>query len=766
MPVSSSNNRSALYRDGGALGILLCALLLLYFPVVFGSKVMFSTDTLYFNFPMYHYLHQAYHDGFIPFWNPNQFAGLPFMAVLQTAVFYPPSLIFFLDDFTLAFNLNLVFHHGVLVAGTYILTRFWGFSPVAALCSSLTALLGGFFLSISTFSNHFHSAAWFPLFFFCFEKFLRYKSTRYFLLSIGTCSLQTLAGSPEYSILSTLLIFSHTLVIRRETSRVLENVFLLGLVVLGALAITAFQLLPTWLFARESIRDFGMEYVHHARWSMDPSALMHLLFATPATQPQLLPSQGSPGYLNSIYMGIVPASCLAGALCLLKFDRLIRFWWIAFWVGIFFALGKFNPLYPFFFDWTPLLHKFRYPEKFFFISAFSLTALAGAGVDFLLKAGTAEPARFKKFLWILLTLLAVGGVLYGVYPETKSIYPLLLLALFSLSGGLLLWKRIAPPVFGGIALLIILIDLMTHNQSLMSFADRKYFDEAPPVVAVLAQDQDKMNFRIFSQFNLFKSPQHPSSLSQFTVTLLDYQDMKNLLDKSIGTIYGLQTVAGNLGAETKDQGIYNHIFVRAALQKQLRILERFNVKQVITADQWQTAPDGSLVHPTALVSEIDALPRAFLVPAAQVGDRRLIPETYFSSEFNPRERVLISKSLTTETTPDFQGEVLRIKYLPNRVEIQTRQNGSGFLILLDAYYPGWKAAVDGKEVAVLRGNHFFRTLPMSEGNHRVVFYYEQEGFGTGLIITGITLLLLISGCVWNRFAAHKKKRPSRGNAFF
>ena len=730
---------------------------------MFVGKVVFSTDTLYFNFPMYHYLHQAYHEGFVPFWNPNQFAGLPFMAALQTSVFYPPSLIFFLDDFTLAFNLNLVIHHGVLVAGTYVLTRFWGFSRVAALCSGLTALLGGFFLSISTFSNHFHSTVWFPWFFFCFEKFLRDKSARYFLLSIGACALQTLAGSPEYSILSALLIFSHALLNRRETSRAWENGLLFGLVVLGTFAITAFQLLPTWLFARETIREFGMEYVHHARWSMDPSALMHLLFAAPAAQPQLLQNQGSPGFLNSIYMGIVPVSCLVGALWLLKSDRLIRFWWIAFWVGIFFALGKFNPLYPFFFDWAPLLYKFRYPEKFFFISAFSLTVLTGAGVDFLLKTRVTESGRFKKFLVALLAFLVVGGVLYGIHPETKSLYPLLLLALFSLSSGLLLWKRIAPPVFGGIALFIILIDLMTHNQSLMSFAGRKYFDEAPPVVAALTQD--KKNFRIFSQSNLLKTPQHPSSSSQLTVTLLDYQDIKNLLDKSIGTIYGLQTVAGNLGTETQDQGIYNHIFARAPLQKKLRILERFNVTQVITADHWQTAPDGSRVHPKAQISRLDALPRAFLVPAAQVMDRRVIPETYFSPDFNPAQQVLISDPVEWDGSPEFQGEVTHLFYKPNRVEIQTRQKGSGFLVLLDTYYPGWKAMVDGREVRVLRGNHFFRTLPLSEGSHQVIFYYEQEGFGTGLIVSGITLILLMGGCLGKRILDNKKRRSRTGTPF-
>ena len=461
-------------------------------------------------------------------------------------------------------------------------------------------------------------------------------------------------------------------------------------------------------------------------------------------------------------MGIVPVSFLAGALLLLKTDRWLRFWWIAFWVGIFFALGKFNPLYPFFFDWVPLLDKFRYPEKFFFISAFSLTVLTGLGVDFFLRKVTSEPDCAKKFLWVLLTFLAVASVLHGIHPETKSIYPLLLLALFSLSSGLLLWNRMTPPMFSGIVLFIILVDLMTHNQNLMNFASRKYFEEVPPVVA---QIQDKKNFRVFSQYDLLKNPQKPSSPSQSTLTLLDYEDIKNLLDKSVGTIYGLQTVAGNMGAETKDQGIYNYIFSRAMLQKKLRILERFNTQQVLTADHWQTAPDGNRVHPKTRVSKLDALPRAFLVPTAQVMDPRHIPETFFSSKFNPRERVLISESLTTETASDFQGEVQRIKYHPNRVEIETRQNGSGFLVLLDAYYPGWKVNVDGQEVTVLRGNHFFRTLPLSKGSHQVIFYFEQGGFRTGLIISGITLVFLIGGCVWYRFSTHKKKAPLAGAPF-
>ncbi|NIY16440.1 MAG: YfhO family protein, partial [Nitrospinaceae bacterium] len=63
--------------------------------------------------------------------------------------------------------------------------------------------------------------------------------------------------------------------------------------------------------------------------------------------------------------------------------------------------------------------------------------------------------------------------------------------------------------------------------------------------------------------------------------------------------------------------------------------------------------------------------------------------------------------------------------------------------LLDGFYPGWRATVDGKAVDILRGNHFFRTVALSGGEHRVVFDYVQKGFRTGAQISLGTLILLV-----------------------
>jgi uncharacterized membrane protein YfhO len=85
-----------------------------------------------------------------------------------------------------------------------------------------------------------------------------------------------------------------------------------------------------------------------------------------------------------------------------------------------------------------------------------------------------------------------------------------------------------------------------------------------------------------------------------------------------------------------------------------------------------------------------------------------------------------------------------VRYEHQAVTIQASLNDSGILVLADAYYPGWKAYVDGKEVSIMRANHFFRALVLSEGNHLVEFKYDPLSFKIGLIISLATIVTLAS----------------------
>ncbi|MHC5543336.1 hypothetical protein ACYOEI_34365, partial [Singulisphaera rosea] len=77
---------------------------------------------------------------------------------------------------------------------------------------------------------------------------------------------------------------------------------------------------------------------------------------------------------------------------------------------------------------------------------------------------------------------------------------------------------------------------------------------------------------------------------------------------------------------------------------------------------------------------------------------------------------------------------------PDRVVVKVRTQAPGLLVVADTWLPGWTARVDGRAVAILRGNHAQRVIPLpSPGAHEIVMRYEAPGFGRGLAITSFTL---------------------------
>ncbi len=129
-----------------------------------------------------------------------------------------------------------------------------------------------------------------------------------------------------------------------------------------------------------------------------------------------------------------------------------------------------------------------------------------------------------------------------------------------------------------------------------------------------------------------------------------------------------------------------------------------------------------------------------------------ILKTYYDGSFDPLSEVLLNESVVFEATPDFNGKVEQVRYRPNHVTIKTRQKGNGFLVLMDSYFPGWTVKVDGKEKPILRANHFYRAVQLGPGEHTLEFEYFPEGFKLGLMISGISLLLLTLGCLlWGKY---------------
>ena len=67
-------------------------------------------------------------------------------------------------------------------------------------------------------------------------------------------------------------------------------------------------------------------------------------------------------------------------------------------------------------------------------------------------------------------------------------------------------------------------------------------------------------------------------------------------------------------------------------------------------------------------------------------------------------------------------------------------------MLLDTFYPGWKAVVDGDEQPIRAADLAFRAVAVAPGRHTVRFFYRPTSVIAGGAIS-VTALLVIVVCL-------------------
>ena len=90
-------NGRAFVERRGALSLVLfltAVLLVFYWKNLIGfpfQQTFFWEDFVYQNYPYRAFLAEQLREGTLPFWNPYQFGGMPYVADVQAAAFYPPN---------------------------------------------------------------------------------------------------------------------------------------------------------------------------------------------------------------------------------------------------------------------------------------------------------------------------------------------------------------------------------------------------------------------------------------------------------------------------------------------------------------------------------------------------------------------------------------------------------------------------------------------------------------------------------------------------
>ncbi|NTU65232.1 MAG: YfhO family protein, partial [Chloroflexi bacterium] len=185
------------------LVVLFLLPLLLFWPVTLGGKTLLPVDNLYQwqpwkaaaeqfnaqipqnqlvsdlileNYAWKHFIVESLSNGQIPLWNPNLFAGAPFLANGQHSAYYPFSVLFYILPLTLAYGWFTVSQLFLAGAFMYVFTRVLGMGRLASLTAAIIYQLSGFTIVSVVFTMIIAAAAWLPLLLAAIELIIQQRS--------------------------------------------------------------------------------------------------------------------------------------------------------------------------------------------------------------------------------------------------------------------------------------------------------------------------------------------------------------------------------------------------------------------------------------------------------------------------------------------------------------------------------------------------------------------------------------------------------------
>ena len=164
-------------------------------------------------------------------------------------------------------------------------------------------------------------------------------------------------------------------------------------------------------------------------------------------------------------------------------------------------------------------------------------------------------------------------------------------------------------------------------------------------------------------------------------------------------------------------------------------------ERTATSRNLSVDPSYHLVHSgdVKIYHNLAVLPRAFVVHRATIaGNSAAGDEAALAAlrdpAFDPASEVILAEG--KEMAAAGGGSAARIvTYEMDRIEVQASLTAPGYLVLTDAFYPGWTVEVDGQPTSLLRADLYFRAVALDAGDHRVEFRFRPATAHLGLIVS-------------------------------
>ena len=752
------NRKSKIRYDLGAILLIVALVLLFFWRIItprLEDRAAFPPGDFTDQFWMFRvYEARAFTQGRLPLWSENFNSGHPFLADVQSAIFYPVSLIWMLivvamrgdalGSFTL-FDLELeaIFHFILAGIFTYFFAKRLLGSRIPALISAITFTFSGYLLSYPPLQLAIlETATWLPMILLLLDLAIERDVERGqvrtsadniftprpsasvrvlidYIFAGVVLGIAMLAGHPQTFLFvgyASVIFFAWRITnyqLPITKSLITHYVLRFAFVTLVAALLSAAQWIPSLEYQLVSTRAaIGWEEASRGFPTIDPLQMILPGFTAAFQAP--------------LYIGILPLWLALFALFVNRSREKI-FWALLALGSLILSFGAYAFAFAVFYLFVPGFSIFRGQERLALVVAFSSSILAGYGFRDLIqptldtlrvrvrRAWALLPAGIVISVMLMFTMYVAGAQRATGRLAFLSDRAAFMVLLFIIATAITAWHISAPRssqirIFAVLAIALIAFDLFTiNNPAYNASLDPRY-----PLTDTIETIRNDTNgeFRVADEG---KMPGH------------------------FGIAYRVQEIGGISPLRIK---WYDALLDGLPAEKLYPLL---NVRYLITerpgfANADIVAQEGK----TRALELQNTMPRAWFVGNAQVADDATTLAAMQSDSFNPRAIAYLAELSPIVPVPNAALIVPTFEHRDaehESISIQTPTDG--LLIISEPYYPGWQATVDGVSTPILRANLALRAIPIRAGTHRIELIFDPWSVKIGIALTLVTTIVIL-----------------------
>lgn len=754
------------------------------FPTGVPVKNPITTDVVSLIYPMQMFAVDLIKSGHSPLWNPFILFGTPLLANFQSAPFSPTNFLYFFFDKLTSWTLQIVLQH-ILAAGfSYLLLRHWKVSKIGAFLGGIIFAFSGFNLIWSQWNGHVLTSAFIPLILLFEDRWLEKRHIRDGVLISVFLGLQILSGYPPvvmYTIVAMGLLWAvkilpGVLTLGASIRSIWPKTLFLALFGILGVSLAGFQVLPGYELSSLSQRGFEPIPLSWALlpWNKVITFVAPDYFGNHATGNYWGPQDYTS---NTGFVGIVTMVFAGFSFKLFKKSRAVTFLFLLLLTSLILSFP--TPLSIFLWENDILGMRASSGHRALVLFNLAVALLAGFGVDYYLSS-----AKQKLKLPFLLPYLIIGGfgittlylffvsrqnpeayesVVRGIPKYFVALRNLVLPTITLLFVSLVLWfsTKVKDTKKWGLSFLSLLMffELFRFGWKFTPFSPRNLVFPQTPVLEFLTSQEGP--FRVTGSTVIPVNLRTPYGLESpegyETVHSLRVSQFLAALNSGVSGA----TPTGRYGIIDNDTS---------------RLLDLVNTKYYLVVKKDEAglpSPLGSISNrfeksrfkvafedrSVAVLESKSALPRAFMVYDWEIITR---PEEQLTrlldKDFPLNKKVILEVNPGIEKGQEAKFSIDKITYGLNRSSFDVSTEKPGILFVSDAWFPGWKAFVDGRETDLLRANHNFRAVVVSQGEHTIQFIYDPRSFKIGLLVSVATALFLVALFVVDKHGIAKRIR--------